>query len=147
MTHKVSLLCWLSAGLYDVFTLVTTGSTITTLALLVDISTVLFSRPISWLSSGLALSLAHHGWWVAEWTLSTHTVSRAWLCRSTNSSRVCWAVAPVTQQVLLSLTPFPWARTPSTNSARVCWAAAPGLLPPTQQGCVEPQHYCIVPKL
>ena len=48
------------AGLYDVLTLVTTGSAITLhLALLADGSTVLFSRQVFWLRSGLALSLAH----------------------------------------------------------------------------------------
>ena len=45
MTHTVSLLCWLSARLYDVLMLLTTGSTITLhSALLADVSTVLFSR-------------------------------------------------------------------------------------------------------
>ena len=60
MTHAVSLLYWLSTGLYDVLPRVTTSST-TTLhsALLVGLSTVLFSRQTSRLSSGLTLSLAH----------------------------------------------------------------------------------------
>ena len=52
MTYTVSLLYWLSAGLYDVLTLITTGSTITlhpALLLLVDSSTVLFSRQVCWL--------------------------------------------------------------------------------------------------
>ena len=48
MTHAVSLLDWLSAGLYNVLMLVSLGST-TALhsALLVDGSTVLFSRQYS----------------------------------------------------------------------------------------------------
>ena len=47
MTHTMSLLCWMSAGLYDVLMLLTTGSSITLYsALLADASTVLFSRQI-----------------------------------------------------------------------------------------------------
>ena len=59
MTYTVSLLYWLSAGLYDVLTLITTGSTITLHpALLVDSSTVLFSRQVLLTQQRLALSLA-----------------------------------------------------------------------------------------
>ena len=48
MTDAVSLLYWLSAGLSDVLALTTTDSTITLHpALLVDGSTVLFSRQYS----------------------------------------------------------------------------------------------------
>ena len=54
MTHAVSLLYWLSAGIYDV-------STTTQLSdLLVSISTVMFSRQVSGLSNRWALSLAHY---------------------------------------------------------------------------------------
>ena len=49
MTHAVSLLFWLSAGLYDVLMLGPTGSTKTLLpALLVDESTVLSSKQDSY---------------------------------------------------------------------------------------------------
>ena len=63
MTHAVSLLYWLSAGLYDFLTLVPIGSTISLLsALLMDDSTVQFSRQNSESRSLLTagqLSLLH----------------------------------------------------------------------------------------
>ena len=61
MTHAVSLLYWLSAGLYDVLLLLNTGSTTTPHSdLLVGISTVMFSRQVSGLSSRWALNLVHY---------------------------------------------------------------------------------------
>ena len=63
----MSLLCWLSAGLYHVLMLLTTGSTMTLCsALLADVSTVLSSRQIPWLSSSWALSLARQSWYTVN---------------------------------------------------------------------------------
>ena len=93
--------------------------------MLVDISAVLFSRQISWLSSSLALSLAHYGWWVAEWTPPTQSAQLG--CAAT-------PLSPLTQQGFAELSLL-WL-------SKGCWVWLPlprhRLLPSTQQGFAEP---------
>ena len=89
----MSLLCWLSPGLYDVLTLATTDSSTTLLPpLLVDDSTVgstLTDSAVAWLWVWLTQLMG-------SWLSSTLKQS-AWLCcaalqlLSTNSARICYS--------------------------------------------------------
>ena len=135
MTHLLSPLCWLSAGLKNkyiyiyIYIYTTAGQFHSpSTALLVDGSTPMFSRQLLdsaeallwvWLTqllnSWLCLppptqpSLAELWPWISLHQLSKELLS----CCYCDSAKICWVWLLLLQ-----------VQSPSTNSARVCWAAA-----------------------
>ena len=110
MTHSISQLYWLSAGLSDILLWIILSHSLTMSALLEDSSATMFSRQVldsavaPLLSQALSTNSARI-YWANNTMLSTSSARVCWANHtilSNNSVRVCWATATKTQRTVLS---------------------------------------------